>query len=184
MIPRLSSTASRDQLLGIYLQDHDAVAAAAIALAERAVARVRHENTRQQLDRIATELVEDREVLRQVMATLRTEPATWKVVAARVAERVGRLKLNGQVLRSSALGNVWDMEGLLDVVAAKRRLWQAIAEVPGLEDTAGINTDEMLQRLESQLDRLHPLWLVATSTAFPGTPPLTMSTDDGGQGTP
>lgn len=180
MLPRLTTTASRDELLAIYLTDHDAAAAAAIALAHRAAGHVRHQDTRQQLERIATELAEDREVLRHVMATLSVEPATWKVVAAHVAERVGRLKLNGQVLRPSPLGHVWEIEGLLDAVAAKRRLWQAIAEVPGLEDASGIETTEMLNRLEAQIDRLHPLWLVATTTAFPGTPPAARSTQRDG----
>lgn len=170
MLPRLVATASRDELFAVYLTDHDAAAAAAISLARRAARHVRHDGATEQIARIATELAEDRQVLRQVMATLHVEPATWKVVAAHTAERVGRLKLNGQVIRPSPLGNVWEMEGLLDAVAAKRRLWEAIAEVPGLEAATGIDTRHMVHRLEAQADRLHPLWLAATGTAFPATP--------------
>lgn len=171
MLPRLTTTASRDELLGVYLTDHDAAAAAAISLANRAADHVRHQATKEQIGRIATELAEDREVLRQVMSRLDVRPAAWKVMAAMAAERVGRLKLNGQVLRPSPLGNVWELEALLDAVAAKRRLWQAIAEVPGLEAAADIDSRHMIERLQAQLDRLHPLWLVAISTAFPATPP-------------
>ena len=180
MFPRLATTASREDLFAVYLTDHDAAAAAAIALAHRAANHVRHQDTREQLERTATDLVEDREALRRLMTTLGVAPATWKVVAAHVAERVGRLKLNGQVLRPSPLGNVWELEGLLDAVSAKRRLWQAIAEIPGLGASAGIDTEDLLQRVENQIDRLHPLWLVATSMAFPSMP-TAMPTPSTGQ---
>lgn len=169
MVPRLNTRASRDELLAVYLADHDAATAAAVALAHRAAGNVRHAGTREQIEGVATDFEHDRAVLRQVMAARGVRPTAWKVVSAHLAERVGRLKLNGQVLRPSPLGNVVELEGLLDAVAAKRRLWQAMAEVPGLADAAGIDIEHLLQRADEQEARLHPLWLVATGTAFPGT---------------
>lgn len=168
MLPRLRGPASRRDLLAIYLADHDAAASGGIALARRAAGNVRHHGTSEQLRQLADELSHDRSVVRQLMSAIDARPAPWKVLAAQVAERAGRFKLNGRLRGYSPLSHVWEMEGLLDAIAAKRRLWQMVADLPGLESATDVDAAHMLSRADDQVDRLEPLWRSATGMAFPG----------------
>lgn len=168
MLPRLRGPASPRDLLAIYLADHDAAASGAVALARRAARNVRHPGTAEQLAQIVDDLVHDRSVVRKLMAVIDARPTRWKVVAAGMAERVGRLKLNGRIQGYSPLSQVWELEALLDAVAGKRRLWQMVADVPGLESAAGVDAADMISRADDQVDRLEPLWRSTTGTAFPG----------------
>ena len=74
------------RLLHIYLQDHHAASAGGVALARRALGP-RHP--------VASQIARDRETLEDVMRQLSIKPSAIKTGVMRVAERAGRLKLNG-----------------------------------------------------------------------------------------
>src|SRR4029079_16771324 len=74
------------RLLRIYLQDHHAASAGGVALARRALGP--H-------NPLAIQIARDRETLEDVLRQLAVKPSAIKIGVVRVAERAGRLKLNG-----------------------------------------------------------------------------------------
>lgn len=162
----LARPASPRDLLAIYLQDHDAAACVGIALARRACGNNRQWSANEALEQLVADLIEDRRTAQRLMPALGTRPSAWKTIGARVAEQMGRYKLNGRVRGYSPLSRVWELEGLLDAIAGKRRLWQAVQQVPDLADQSGVDAASMLQRADDQVARLEPLWRTATEDAF------------------
>lgn len=140
-------------MLGIYLNDHLAGATGIVELARRA----RGENAGTELGGFLTaltaEIEQDRETLRELMAGLGVGEDRVKQVAAWTAEKVGRLKLNGRLLRQSPLSPVVELEAIQIGVTAKGSLWRLLAE---LDDPrlAGTDFDGLLERAEDQRDRL------------------------------
>lgn len=164
----LSGPASPRDMLAIYLEDHDAGACVGIALARRTLRNNDQWSASEALEQLVADLVEDRRTAQQLMPVLDTQPSSWKTISARAAERVGRFKLNGRLRGYSRLSQVWEFEALMDAVAAKRRMWQMVQDLPGLQDAAGVDAERMLARADDQLARLEPLWRSAAETAFAG----------------
>ena len=96
--------------LAIYLNDHHAASVAAVALARRAAQSNRATRYGEQLAVLAAEIEEDRQALRLIMQRLgiRVDPA--KAAVARSVEKLGRLKLNGQVTGYSPLSRLEELE--------------------------------------------------------------------------
>jgi hypothetical protein len=88
-----------------------------------------------------------------------------KSIAARVAERLGRLKLNGSIVSYSPLSRLVELEGLSIGVEGKRLLWKVLAERrdPALAD---FDFEALIARAESQRDRLEQLRLEAAELAL------------------
>lgn len=154
-------------MIGIYLNDHLAGATVGVELARRA--RGEHEGTELGgfLAQLTREIEEDRETLREVMATLGVGEGRVKQVAAWTAEKVGRLKLNGQLRGQSPLSPVVELEGLMLGVVAKAALWRMLAELrdPRLERT---DLDGLLARAERQREQIERHWIAAGRAALPG----------------
>ncbi len=113
-------------LLGIYLNDHLAGATGGVELARRAAKADRGSPVGTAVQRLAGELEADRTALLQIMHTLRVPVRRYKVYAAWAGEKVGRLKLNGRVLRRSPLSTVVELEALRLVVEGNAALWRAL----------------------------------------------------------
>src|SRR5947209_20559101 len=111
-----------DQLLTVYLNDHLAAATAARELVKRSLGSSEGKLA-DFLGRLATEIEADRETLLEVMDRVGARRDPVKVLAGIVAERVGRLKLNGRILESSPLSRVVELEALALGVEGKRSLW-------------------------------------------------------------
>ena len=150
------------EALAIYLQDHHAGAQAGIALARRAAGN----NDAPELERIVRDIEEDERVLLRVMAAVGARPSTVKAIAAKVAERLGRLKLNGQLLRRSPLSPVIELELLLSGVKSKKHVWLLLRDATDL-DLDDVDLDRMIARVDEQVDRLDALWREAAREAFP-----------------
>jgi hypothetical protein len=69
---------------------------------------------------------DDRAALVAVMRALRVPPSRLENGAAWLAEKLGRLKLNGRVATYSPLSRVVELEGLLALNVVRRRLWSAL----------------------------------------------------------
>ena len=69
-----------------------------------------------------------------------------------VGEKLGRLKLNGELLQSSPLSRVVELEGLLTGVSGKLSLWRTLLELAPQDDRleAG-ELDVLATRAEDQL---------------------------------
>ncbi|MDX1620927.1 MAG: hypothetical protein R3320_08050 [Nitriliruptorales bacterium] len=163
---RISGPIKSDKALAIYLQDHHAGAQAGLALAKRAARNQRGTEAGRVLDDLAAEIEEDETALRKVRKAVGAPPNAVKDVGGKLAERVGRLKLNGQLLGSSPLSPVIELEGLLSGVKSKQHVWMVLRDATDV-DTAGVDPQQMIERAEDQLDRLHELWRGFADAAFP-----------------
>src|SRR2546423_12504088 len=113
--------------LSIYLNDHLAGAIAATELARRSANANRGTPLGGALERLVTELEEDREALHATMRQLGASVDQTKVAAAWVAEKMGRFKLNGSLVSYSPLSRLEELEILALGVEGKLLLWQALA---------------------------------------------------------
>ncbi len=113
--------------LGIYLNDHLAGSTGGMELARR----LRRSNEDDpdygpQLAEVCAEIEGEREILIAAMEHLGVDRDRIKLVAARLGERLGRLKTNGQLRGYSPLSRLDELELLQVGVAGKRRLWRAL----------------------------------------------------------
>jgi hypothetical protein len=142
---------SNSRLLRIYLDDHYAGATLGLALARRALRSNRGTPLGDFLERLAREIAEDRQSLGGVMERLGARRSRVKPAAALVAERLGRLKLNGRLVSYSPLSRLVELEGLILGVTGKRSLWQSLRQ---LDRDLGVDLDDLERRAEAQLAEL------------------------------
>src|SRR5215213_6394981 len=114
------------RLLPIYLNDHLAGATAGRELARRALRENRGTDYQALLGPLADEIDEDRRTLLEAMARLSIPPSKTKTAAAWTAEKLGRLKPNGQLRGYSPLSRLLELEALAGGIENKRRLWLAL----------------------------------------------------------
>jgi hypothetical protein len=118
------------RLLEIYLADHVAASAAGVALVRRSAQSNAGSQLGEALRRLAAEIEDDRRTLQAIVAALGFRESKAKGAVARLGEKVGRLKLNGQVRGYSPLSRVLELEALSVGVAGKLALWQSLQSVP------------------------------------------------------
>ena len=89
------------------------------------------------------------------MHRLGLDPGVVAPVLVRAAERMGRLKPNGHLVRRSPASDVLELEALRGAVSAKRAGWDALLVLS--EDLARVPSAEVARlrdRADSQLERL------------------------------
>ncbi|HEX3814483.1 MAG TPA: hypothetical protein VHX59_16730 [Mycobacteriales bacterium] len=154
-------------LLGIYLNDHFAGASGGVDLARRLAGSHRDSAAGRELERIAAETAEDRDSLRQIMADLEVKPQRYKAMAASVAEKLGRLKLNGRLLRHSPLSSVIELEAMRLGVEGKAAGWRTLRMVA--EDDPRLDAEQLdwlIARAREQADTLEELRVRALADAL------------------
>jgi hypothetical protein len=156
----------------IYLNDHLAGSTMGLSLAKRTLASNRGTQFERVLERIAREIDEDRETLRAIMRALGVGEDQLKKLTPYVAERVGRLKLNGSWLSYSPLSRVVEFEALSAGIQAKLSLWRALAALDGRLSAAFESPlGALIERAEAQLERLEQARLRAVvGTSEPTAP--------------
>jgi hypothetical protein len=143
--------ATPHRLLEIYLADHLAASTAGVALARRSAESNAGTALGEVLSRLATEIAEDRLTLQRIVADLGFRESKPKDALAWVGEKVGRLKLNGQLRGYSPLSRVLELEALSVGVAGKLALWQSLQSVPALsERLSGFDLDHLTERARRQ----------------------------------
>lgn len=157
--PATAAARSEDRidadLLGIYLNDH-------LAGATAGGQRVRHlarvsagSQLGRELGPLADDIAQDRRTLLAIMRSLEVPVRRYKVAAAWVAERAGRLKGNGRLVRRSPLSTYVELEMLRLGVEGKAAGWQTLrrlASVHGRLDARLL--DDLVDRARSQQDLL------------------------------
>lgn len=144
--------------LSIYLNDHLAAAVGAVQLARRAAGSNRESPYGEALAGLAAEINEDRHTLQGLLKRLGIRPDQVKIIASIGAERLGRLKLNGELLRYSPLSRLEELEFLLLGVTGKLALWRTLRAALGDDPrAAGANFDALIERATSQRRRLERL---------------------------
>jgi len=155
------------KLLAIYLNDHLTGATAGRELAKRALGSNSGNRFGETLEWIAPEIDEDRETLLEIMRTLEIGQDRVKKAAGFLAERTGRLKLNGSLTSYSPLSRLVEFEGLTLGVAAKQSLWRTLGALDdprlGAFDFAALE-----QRAGRHHEALEADRLEAARIALPG----------------
>lgn len=154
-------------LLGIYLNDHLAGSTAGVALIRRTAQA--HEGTPAGpvLAKLAKEIAADREDLLAMMAALEIGIAHYKLAGAWVAERAGRLKLNGRLLSRSPLSSLVELEGMKLGVEGKITGWRSLRSLADHDprlDAAEL--DRLISRGKAQSRTLEKLRAAAAVEAF------------------
>jgi hypothetical protein len=166
----MAQSASADRYLAIYLNDHLAGATLGVELARRLRSSNKKDSEMgQPLARICKEVEADRDTLVQLTDRLGIARDPVKPVLAKVAERLGRLKLNGRILSYSPLSRVLELEVLSGLVGGKMQLWNALEQSFG-ESLEGFDFHDLAARADSQGQRLEDLHLAATRRALPHRP--------------
>jgi cell division protein FtsB len=144
--------------LEIYLNDHLAGATGGVELARRLRASNRDDAVfGETLSRVCAEIEADRTVLEQVIEGLGYSRSKVKPAAAWAAEKLGRLKLNGQLRGYSPLSRLIELEGLLIGITGKIGLWQTLTEL-GTDEDLDADLEQLTARAAAQraaIDDLH-----------------------------
>jgi hypothetical protein len=153
-------------LLAIYLNDHLAASAGAVALARR-IAGSREGAEGGETRRLVQHVEEDRATLAAIAQRLGVRRTRYKESFAVGAERIGRLKPNGALVRRSPLSDVVEYEALAVAVAAKRRLWLTVRGLTGTRaELDESELDELACRADHQLEIVERLHSAAVAKAF------------------
>jgi hypothetical protein len=145
------------RLLGIYLNDQLALGVAGRELARRAQRENEGTELGTFLVRLATEVTEDVNTLEGIMERLEIELSPVKRPLALVAERVGRLKPNGQIRGYSPLSRFLELESLALGLDGKKVLWSNLRDLAGVSGRLdGVDFDALIARAQRQRDELEP----------------------------
>lgn len=163
------SDADSSTRLAVYLRDHLAGATAGLQLARRALGNNRGTELEPVLERLVGEIGEDRATLQRLMRHLGVDGSQLKNTAAVTAERLARLKLNGQLIGYSPLSRLVELEGLAAGVETKLNLWRSLREaLPEGAWPADIDLDGLIERARAQRETIEQHRQAAAATAFAG----------------
>jgi hypothetical protein len=135
--------------LAIYLNDHLAGSTTAIELVRRAVAQYEGTPLGAFFAELGGEIEQDRDELKSIMAANGVQPQRYKLAAAWAAEKAGRLKFNGALLRRSPLTPLVELETLAVGIHGKELLWRALRNQPA-DDASAARMDELIARAARQ----------------------------------
>lgn len=155
--------------LAIYLNDHLAGATIGGQLARRAARENEGTELGEFLRGLGAELDEDRSQLIELMRHQKIARSRAKHAAGWTLEKLGRLKLNGQVAGYSPLSRLLELEGLTAGIEMNRGLWSALAELSREEESLRLlDYDALVERARYQRERLEPHRLAAAAQALRG----------------
>lgn len=156
-----------EKRLRIYLNDHSAGALTGYELAKRCLKNNEGTPLGEFLSSFVADLEEERADLHRVMESLGLPRDKLKDGMGWVAEKAGRLKLNGQVTGYSPLSRLWELEGLMIGVTGKRSLWRSLKEIADSDPRLGvIDLDRREKQAQAQLEQLEEHRLGAANAAF------------------
>jgi hypothetical protein len=159
-------------LLGIYLNDHLAGATAGTELARRIAASHGRSAVGGPLHQLAAEVAQDRAALQDIMGALGVPVRGYKVYAAWVREKAGRLKFNGHLLTKSPLSYLEELEMMRLGVEGKAAGWRTLRVLAGSDkrlDAARL--DDLIARAQRQSDVLEELRVGAAGQVITVTGP-------------
>jgi hypothetical protein len=159
---------SNDKYLSIYLNDHLAGSLAGCELAKRSSSSNRGTTFGDFLESFVSELESDRDSLEEVMDMVSAPKDRVKPAAAWMAEKIGRLKLNGQIVGYSPLSRVIEFEGLRAGVEAKMCLWNSLKELSQSDGRLVMDFDRLIERALTQQADLEQHRIEAARIAFEG----------------
>ena len=156
-----------DKRLSTYLNDHLAGATGGLELVKRTASSNEGTPYEEFLTRLVREIDEDRETLKAIMDRLDIDQNQLKVSLGWMAEKVGRLKLNDQLIGYSPLSRLVEFEGLMLGVTGKMALWRSLQSVAGGDGRlAEFDFAALIARADSHQEGLEELRLQAAHQAL------------------
>jgi predicted dinucleotide-binding enzyme len=147
--------------LAIYLNDHLARATLLVEVVKRGAGEYAGTELGAFLSGLLPEVRADRRALRDVMASVGAQPQVSKVAGAWLAEKAGRLKLNGRIVRRSPLSPLVELEGIELGIQARLLLWRVLRATAARDAGAAAAFDALIARAEEQLAAVEPHRLTA-----------------------
>jgi Domain of unknown function (DUF1990) len=117
------------RLLAIYARDHHALLVALRELAQRMSTANRPAEQHAFAHEVQQAAKSDVVCLEEFLRRLESAPSRARHATVWTAEKLGRLKLNGRILRPSPLSAVTEIEGCRLLLESTRALWTAIARL-------------------------------------------------------
>lgn len=143
-----------NKFLRIYLNDHLAGATIGVDLAKRSQKSNKGTPLGDFLAKFVAEASADKAQLEQIMDSVGASRNILKSRAAWAAEKVGRLKFNGQLTGYSDLSRLVELEGLVIGVTGKISLWHSLQEAFSPSQPLPADLQALLQRAQGQLAEL------------------------------
>jgi hypothetical protein len=156
-----------NELLGAYLNDHLAGAAAGVALAEKLGGAHQGTPFGTAVAALAGEIKADRETLERLMERLGIGRSPTKRAAGWAFEKATRLRFNRRLTGSEDLTRLLETETLSLGIEGKAAMWQALKDMDGLDAELGrADFDRLIFRARQQREALEPHRLEAATGAF------------------
>lgn len=153
--------------LPIYLNDHLGGATTGVELVERIAKEYEGSELGSFAAGLADEIKADREALLEIMDGLGVSPDKVKVAMGWATEKMGRLKLNGEIRDRSPLSPLVELEGLSLGIEGKRSLWVSLTETDPVAERIGRERlHELIARAERQRSAVEEHRLNAARRAF------------------
>lgn len=161
--------------LAIYLRDQLALGVFWRELARRSARGDRGTPAGAALQAVATGIAQDVDTFKRIMRTLGIRPNPVKLGLAVAAERVGRAKLNGQVIGYGPLSQFLELDVLTMGIQGKQQLWATLRDLAGLgARMSDVDFDALVRRAEEQRRTLEPFRAEAGAKAFAAHPRATI----------
>lgn len=144
---------ANDKFLGIYLNDHLAILVGARELLERSLEANRGTPLGELLNSVLDATEQEQAAVEAFMKQNGIAENRTKTAGAWLAERIGRLKLNGQITGYSDLSRLVEVEGADVAVEAKRMFWDALVRA-GIAEAGGLQTAQMAERASKHREEL------------------------------
>ena len=155
------------ELLGTYLNDHLAGAAAGVELAEKLASTYEGTPFGTAVAAVAQEIKADREALQGLMERLGIGKSPVKQAAGWVFEKVTRLRLNRPLTGSGDLTRLLETETLSLGIEGKLALWRSLEQVTGSRpELAALDLGALMARAVDQRSGLEPFRLQAAAEAL------------------
>ena len=151
-----------DRYLTIYLRDHLAMGRAGIDFARRVATENRKNELGPGFERIVDEIDEEASVLAQALELLEVEPSQLKLAGAWLVEKLGRLKLNGEIRGYSPLSRLLEIEFLIGAVQMRKGLWMTLLDAKHMYPVLDqLPIERLYRRVDRQLDDLYEMHVKA-----------------------
>jgi hypothetical protein len=157
------------EYLAIYMNDQLALGMLWREVARRSQRENRGTPLEDALARVATAIGEDVALLERMMDRLAIRRSRTKPTLASLAERAGRLKLNGRITGYSPLSRFEELDFLVMGIDAKKVLWANLRDLAGLrERLPDVDFDGLIERAGQQRAELDPFHARAGMEALGG----------------
>lgn len=154
-----------DDLVEIYLSDH-AAGAATLVQRLRRMAETYGPDLAVPMAVLADTLERERDWVMSLMTSRQLTPSRWKSAAGVVAERIGRLKLNGRTLQQSPLSPLLELELLGSGLRGKRSGWRTLLEWSAELEIDPDELHALLADVDRQIDQVEALLAKQRVTAL------------------